>query len=503
MTTLLVASLLLGAAVFKRALQLTRYLLIGVAAIVLCPLTAQTLEPWEVGSTPSERRGFERRIAELEARLPLSPEEITRELAILTGLTNELESRAIRYRDTDFGRATLANVAMIRAAIGSRRVVQATNSLLDTVQLEIEWQFSKDDERARIVYESADRKYQAGADRGDRVELERAIVILRDYLLPLRPREAQPFRWALVQVKLGYAYTRLGEMTGDAAQLQQGLFAFRLAQEEFPKESQPELWSATQGEIGTSLRIIGEHELDVDRLEQSVALFRELIAFHSGQKGSVDWAETQFAFANACSALGRATNNVQLLEEATRAYRNAFSVVTADADRSRWSIGQANLAVVLRDLGVLTGDRNYLKQSVESFRAATPSFSRGTPAWMHAYNGLGGSLRFLGQFGTGTRELDDAVSAYRLAIGDETSKARMPALWILVNANMSYAMGLSAFRKRDGAMLQRAMNLCEQARQLAVAIRYQRGVDAAEAYARNLAAFQSELPLEPRERGPK
>ena len=66
-------------------------------------------------------------------------------------------------------------------------------------------------------------------------------------------RERVPLDWAMTQMNLGNALTRLGERESGTARLEEAVAAYRAALEEQTRERVPLQWAATQMNLGIAL----------------------------------------------------------------------------------------------------------------------------------------------------------------------------------------------------------------------------------------------------------
>lgn len=91
--------------------------------------------------------------------------------------------------------------------------------------------------------------YQQGNEFGDNDALGTAIESYRR-LLYLRPRESVPLEWAATQNDLGTALQTLGERESGTARLEEAVFAYRVALQEFTRQRAPLDWALRPGQFG-------------------------------------------------------------------------------------------------------------------------------------------------------------------------------------------------------------------------------------------------------------
>ena len=82
--------------------------------------------------------------------------------------------------------------------------------------------------------------------------------------------------------------------------------------------------------------------------------------------------------------------------------------------------------------------------------------------WATTQNNLGNVLWTLGGREPGTARLEEAVVAYRAALGEQT-RDRVPLDWAMTQNNLAIVLKVLGEHGGDEAMLVRAANACEAA----------------------------------------
>jgi tetratricopeptide (TPR) repeat protein len=88
-------------------------------------------------------------------------------------------------------------------------------------------------------------------------------------LLVLSVLPRQPLDWAMTQMNLGNALSRLGARESGTARLEEAVAAYRAALEERTRERVPLDWAGTQANLGTALQALGERIHDRAKLEEA------------------------------------------------------------------------------------------------------------------------------------------------------------------------------------------------------------------------------------------
>ena len=102
---------------------------------------------------------------------------------------------------------------------------------------------------------------------------------------------------------------------------------------------------------------------------------------------------------------------------------------------------QNNLGSALQTLGKRESDTGRLEQAVAAYRAALGgTYTRdGVPlGWAGTQNNLGNALRALGEQDRDTERLEQAVAAYRAAL-EEYTRDRVPFQWAATQNNLGSA----------------------------------------------------------------
>ena len=95
-----------------------------------------------------------------------------------------------------------------------------------------------------------------------------------------------PLDWAMTQMNLGNALSRLGRARGGDGASGGGGGGLPAALEEMTRERVPLDWALTQMNLGIALQTLGERESGTARLEEAVAAYRLALAGEDARAGA-------------------------------------------------------------------------------------------------------------------------------------------------------------------------------------------------------------------------
>ncbi|MEM9012705.1 MAG: hypothetical protein AAGE18_15865 [Pseudomonadota bacterium] len=190
------------------------------------------------------------------------------------------------------------------------------------------------------------------------------------------------------QVELALALLTLGEITGDAASVAEGVSVLRPALEEVPSFTMPEQWEIGRANLRSTLFKFGHRTLDETRLEQVVLLLRFALEEITQTKAPEDWAFVQKSLGDALALLGELRGEAAQLEDAVAAYRSALQQRTRDRAPDQWAELQNNLGAALLLLGQVEDDTERLEEAREALWLALDQWS----SW------VGGAVRARAQY---------------------------------------------------------------------------------------------------------
>jgi tetratricopeptide (TPR) repeat protein len=232
-----------------------------------------------------------------------------------------------------------------------------------------------EDERWEYISKEARALYRQGDEFGDNEAARSAIERYR-HLTELRPRNAFPRDWAMIQMNLGDALFSLGERESGTARLEEAVAAFREALQEKNREHMPLQWAAMQMNLGNALERLGERESGTARLEEAVAAYREALQENTRARVPLRWAMTQMNLGGALTRLGERESGTARLEEAVAAFRDALQERTRARVPLDWAMTQMNLGNALERLGERESGTARLEEAIAAFREALQEFTR-------------------------------------------------------------------------------------------------------------------------------
>ncbi|MGH6843815.1 MAG: tetratricopeptide repeat protein [Methylocella sp.] len=293
--------------------------------------------------------------------------------------------------------------------------------------------------------------------------LEEAVVAFREALQE-NSRERVPLQWAMTQMNLGNALERIGEREGGTARLNEAVAAFREALKEDTRERVPLLWAATQVNLGLALVTLGGRESGTGRLDEAVAAFRDALQEFTRARVPLQWATTQVSLGLALVTLGGRESGTARLDEAVGAYREALQEFTRERVPPQWAVTQVSLGLALEKLGERESGTARLEEALSAYRDALQENTRARVPldWARTQMNLGNALETLGERESGTARLEEAVAAYREAL-QEFTREQVPLQWAKSTGNQAVAMVVLAERRRDAKMAKLAVQQIEAA----------------------------------------
>jgi tetratricopeptide (TPR) repeat protein len=135
---------------------------------------------------------------------------------------------------------------------------------------------------------------------------------------------------------------------------------------------------------------------------------------------------------------------------------------------------QNNLGNALASLGQRESGTARLEEAVTAYRAALGEFPRERVPlqWAGTQNNLGTALQTLGERESGTARLEEAVAAYRAALQERT-RERVPLDWAATQNNLGAALATLGARQAasDPALARRTLAEAREAMAGALEVR--------------------------------
>jgi tetratricopeptide (TPR) repeat protein len=387
--------------------------------------------------------------------------------AILAKLTMHLRQwRSDQQQMLDQAMRDEATVLAERARISEARLryeeaaalYGEAASTVPTTDAELKWLYT---------LRRAEAFRQLGEQFGDNNALSRAIVILRDEVLPLAPRERVPLDWAITQNNLGNALSALGECGTDTARLKEAVAAYQEALKEFTRGREPLRWAGTQNNLGNALRALGECESSTVWLRQALVAYHKALKEWTRQSAPRDWAGAQLNLSNVLSMIAEHKTGTYLLKKALVACRNAFKEFTRERLPLQWAATQHKLGIALQMLGARQRNTARLKRAIAAYQKAliVRTRERGPIDWAMTQNNLGNASLAIGGLETGIVSLEKAVAAYDEAFNVFTPE-HTPLLWAMTQYNLADACCVWGDRENGTARLDRAVAAYDKARKV-------------------------------------
>jgi tetratricopeptide (TPR) repeat protein len=207
-----------------------------------------------------------------------------------------------------------------------------------------------EDERWKYLNKEASALYRQGNEFGDNDAARSAIERYR-HLALLRPRNAFPSDWAMIENDLGTALWTLGDRESGTSKLEEAIDAYREALKERTGERVPLEWAGTQNNLGNAPAALGWRESGTARLEEAVTAYREALKERTRERVPLAWATTQNNLGTALWRLAWREGGTAKLEEAIAAYRESLKERTRETVPLNWATTLDNLGVALWTLG--------------------------------------------------------------------------------------------------------------------------------------------------------
>ena len=287
-------------------------------------------------------------------------------------------------------------------------------------------------------------------------KLEAAINIYRQ-ALEVRKQDAVPFQWAETQNSLANALHALGiHISKTLANGQNGMQQLAASVALYPpiltvlhREQMPLQWATVQNNFAGALLTLGTREPELKHLQDAVATYQAALQERKREVVPLEWAATQTNLGNALTQLGKRSTGTQRLEEAVAAYRHTLEVLQREKSPLQWALVQNNLGNVLQTLGTRTcktvgGIQAGTKQLGEAVAAYRLALEERTETkvplnWAETQNSLGNALQVLGVFEKQSARFVAAVGAYRQALTVWT-REKTPLQWAIAQNNLGNAL---------------------------------------------------------------
>lgn len=368
----------------------------------------------------------------------------------------------LRWPQTLEARQAWLDAVRNRAALARLRLDEdAAASLLRSARLEerrlstiTQWTLAMDE---------ADALYEKGRRRGDINALRQAIAIFREEAEALAPRAERPLDWAATQTALGSVLRLLGERTGDPADIEAAIVAYRSALEEATREREPQEWAKVQNNLGNALGTLGQRERATTRLQEAVDAYRAALEVRTRASSPRDFAAVQVNLGTVLTTMAQRASDPALMREAITAYRASLEGWDRVQYPLEWAQTQNNLGNALLVLGDWEGGTAGFEAAAAAYRAALEERTRERAPleWAITQSNLGNTYLGLGDRRTGTADFELAVVAYSAAL-TELSPKHSPLDRAATQNNLGSALTFIGERTGDRARLQAAVDLLRQ-----------------------------------------
>ena len=163
----------------------------------------------------------------------------------------------------------------------------------------------------------------------------------------------------------------------DQALLQDALTEAETALDALQFEYEPITFARATSLKGQALALLGEMTGQAESLLDGVNLLSGLLKDFSKDQSPMDWARIQTALAQALQAMGEATTSEQAFEQAVTCYDRANSVFKTVPALALGAYATSNRAVCLSRSAELSGDLTVLDAAETAFRMELAGFAAG------------------------------------------------------------------------------------------------------------------------------
>ena len=270
------------------------------------------------------------------------------------------------------------------------------------------------------------------------LNLEMSITCY-ELTLDILTREQFSEDWAQVQNNLAVDYCQ--RIRGERGEnLERAIAAYQAALQVRTREAFPQQWAQTQNNLGEAYRqrIRGERG---ENLEQAIAAYQAALQVRTREEFPQDWAMTQNNLGNAYADRIRGERG-ENLERAIAAYQAALQVRTREAFPEKWADTQSNLVSALLEKFKQTESAADLDEAIDALKSAQSSTVPGTDGYVFLHYTLGVALDYRYSLHHNPADLEEAITAYRLA-ADTTPREGQKATLQEKTGDSQYQLGVA------------------------------------------------------------
>ena len=175
---------------------------------------------------------------------------------------------------------------------------------------------------------------------------------------------------------------------------------------------------STRNDFGVALLALGMIDPNTQPLEEGVTLFRAALEDMKRERAPRDWAMVQNNLGSVLNLLGQRTKDTARYEEAVTAFRSALQEFSRERDPNEWAMAQANLGASLFAAAFPTFDKDRLYEALAALASAAEELGKDETSirWATIQYNIGVFSYAVGSVGTGTAQLEQAVTAFRAAL---------------------------------------------------------------------------------------
>ena len=225
-----------------------------------------------------------------------------------------------------------------------------------------------------------------------------------------------------------------------ALNLEMSITCYELTLDILTREQFSEDWAQVQNNLAVDYcqRIRGERG---ENLEQAIAAYQAALQVRTREEFPQDWAMTQNNLGNAYADRIRGERG-ENLERAIAAYQAALQVRTREAFPEKWADTQSNLVSALLEKFKQTESAADLDEAIDALKSAQSSTVPGTDGYVFLHYTLGVALDYRYSLHHNPADLEEAITAYRLA-ADTTPREGQKATLQEKTGDSQYQLGVA------------------------------------------------------------
>ncbi len=213
----------------------------------------------------------------------------------------------------------------------------------------------------------------------------------------------------------------------------------------------------------------GDERGDNKALAMAVERYRDILSIRRRDSAPLDWAATENNLGAALERLGEREGTNSHLEAAITAYRAALAAASTfyaaleedTGDRLSWlawAMIQMNLGAALQTLGERERGIARLEEALAAYRGALGEYTaeRAPLKWSMTQMDLGNVLETLGELKSDTKLFEQAVNHFKAAL-ERCEQGQAPLLWSMIEMDLGNVLQTLGRRTNDTKLIEQAL----------------------------------------------